>query len=130
MPFRLRCAAWLIEVFVILALVGAGLIVGLSVTGGSLFAGFVLALSALWIYFAGFESSPAQTTLSGRILGTKVTGLRGERLSFTRATTRHFAMYLSGLTPFYVGYLMVLWTKKKQTLHDYLASTIVVKRDG
>ena len=36
-------------------------------------------------------------------------------------------MYFSALTPFYIGYLMVLWTKRRQTLHDYVTSTIVVK---
>ena len=123
-----RAAAWLIELVVVAALLAAGLVVGATFTGGSLFAGFVLALSALWLYFAGFESSPAQSTLSGRILGTRVTDLHGRPLTFSRATTRHFAMYLSAVTPFYVGYLMVIWTKRKQTLHDYVASTLVLRR--
>jgi uncharacterized RDD family membrane protein YckC len=127
--FRRRLAAWLIELVVVAVLTFAGVVVGIGFTGGSLFAGFVVALTSLWIYFAGFESSPAQTTLSGRLLGTKVTGLHGERLTFSRATTRHFAMYLSALTPFYVGYLMILWTKRKQTLHDFVASTLVVKSE-
>jgi uncharacterized RDD family membrane protein YckC len=125
--FRRRLVAWLIELVVVAALTAAGLIVGATLTGGSLFGGFVVALTALWLYFAGSESSAAQTTLSGRLLGTRVTGLAGERLTFSRATTRHFAMYFSALTPFYVGYLMVLWTKRRQTLHDYVTSTIVVK---
>jgi uncharacterized RDD family membrane protein YckC len=126
--FGRRLAAWAIELLVVAALVAAGIIVGASFADDSLFAGFVVALTALWLYFAGSESSAAQTTLSGRVLGTRVTGLEGERLSFSRATTRHFAMYLSAITPFYIGYLMVLWTKRKQTLHDYLTSTLVVRR--
>src|SRR3712207_5752599 len=122
-----RCAGFLIELVVIVVLLVAGIVVGEVLSGGSLFFGFVVALSALWLYFAGFESSPAQATVAGRLLGTRVTDLHGERLTFTRATARHFAMYLSAITPFYVGYFMVFWTKKRQTLHDYLASTLVLK---
>ena len=124
-----RFAGFAIEFVVVVVLLAAGIVVGLVVSGGSLFIGFVVALSALWLYFAGFESSPAQTTLAGRLLRTRVVDLHGERLTFSRATGRHFAMYLSAITPFYVGYLMVLWTKRRQTLHDYLTSTLVVKRE-
>ena len=123
-----RLAAWLIEFAVVVVLLSAGLIVGSIVANGSLFFGFVVALSALWLYFAGFESSPHQSTLSGRLLGTKVTGIQGEPLNFTRATSRHFAMYLSAITPLAVGYLMAFWTKRRQTLHDYLTSTVVVRK--
>lgn len=123
-----RLAGWAIELTVVVALLLAGLLVGSALYGDGLFVGFVLALTAIWLYFAGLESSEDRATVSGRLLGTRVTGLRGERLTFTRATARHFAMYLSALTPFAIGYVMAFWTKKRQTLHDYLASTIVVKR--
>ena len=119
-----RLGAWLIELVVVAALLLVGLILG----GTSYFAGFVIALTAIWLYFAGLESSPVQSTLSGRILGLRVTDLSGEPISFNRATVRHFAMYLSAVTPFAVGYLMAFWTKRRQTLHDYVSSTLVVKR--
>jgi uncharacterized RDD family membrane protein YckC len=124
-----RLVAWLIEFVVVVVLLFAGLLVGATIANGSLFFGFVVGLSALWLYFAGFESSQQQSTLAGRLLGTRVTDLHGEPLTFTRATTRHFAMYLSALTPVAIGYLMVFWTKRRQTLHDYLTSTLVVKRE-
>jgi uncharacterized RDD family membrane protein YckC len=126
-PWR-RLAAWLIEFVVVVLLLFAGILVGSVVANGSLFFGFVVALSALWLYFAGFESSDHQSTLSGRLLGTKVTDIQGEPLTFTRATSRHFAMYLSAVTPVAIGYLMAFWTKRRQTLHDYLTSTVVVRR--
>jgi uncharacterized RDD family membrane protein YckC len=125
-PWR-RLAGWLIEFVVVILLLLAGLVVGSVLANGSLFFGFVVALSALWLYFAGLESSQQQSTLSGRLLGTKVMDVDGEPLTFTRATSRHFAMYLSALTPIAIGYLMVFWTKRRQTLHDYLARTIVVR---
>lgn len=119
-----RLGAWAIE----LVVVAAFFLVGMIFSGGSYFAVFVIALTAMWLYFAGFESSHFQSTLSGRILGLRVTDLKGEALSFNRATVRHFAMYLSALTPFAVGYLMAFWTKRRQTLHDYLSSTLVLRK--
>lgn len=119
-----RLGAWLIE----LVVVAAFFLVGMIFSGGSYFAVFVIALTAMWLYFAGLESSPLQATLSGRMLGLRVTDLSGEPISFNRATVRHFAMYLSAVTPFAVGYLMAFWTKRRQTLHDYVSSTLVLKR--
>jgi uncharacterized RDD family membrane protein YckC len=119
-----RLGGWLIEIVVVAVLLVLGLILG----GSSYFAGFVIALTAIWLYFAGFESSGLQSTLSGRILGLRVTDLQGEPISFNRATVRHFAMYLSAVTPFAVGYLMAFWTKRRQTLHDYVSSTLVLKK--
>ena len=118
-----RLGGWLIELVVVAVLLALGLILG-----GSSFAGFVIALTAIWLYFAGFESSRLQATLSGRILGLRVTDLSGEPISFNRATVRHFAMYFSALTPFAIGYLMAFWTKRRQTLHDYVSSTLVLKK--
>jgi uncharacterized RDD family membrane protein YckC len=123
-----RLVAWLIEFAVVLVLIAAAFVVGSAIYGDGLFLGFALALTSIWLYFAGSESSARQTTLSGRLLGTRVTGLRGEALTFNRATARHFAMYLSALTPFAIGYLMAFWTKRRQTLHDYISSTVVVRR--
>lgn len=124
-----RLGAWLIELAVVIGLLVAGLVIGEVLSGETKsFPGFAVGLTSVWLYFAGSESSPRQSTLSGRLLKTRVTGLKGERLTFTRATSRHFAMYLSAITPFAVGYLMAFWTKRRQTLHDYLTSTVVVKR--
>jgi uncharacterized RDD family membrane protein YckC len=119
-----RLGGWLIELVVVAVLLGLGLILG----GSSYFAGFLIALTAIWLYFAGLESSSLQSTLSGRILGLRVTDLKGEPISFNRATLRHFAMYFSAVTPFAIGYLMAFWTKRRQTLHDYVASTLVLRK--
>jgi uncharacterized RDD family membrane protein YckC len=119
-----RLGAWAIE----LVVVAAFFFVGMILSGGSYFAVFVIAMTAMWLYFAVSESSSLQSTLSGRILGLRVTDLQGEPISFNRATVRHFAMYLSAVTPFAVGYLMAFWTKRRQTLHDYLSSTLVLKK--
>jgi uncharacterized RDD family membrane protein YckC len=79
-----------------------------------------------WIYYAGMESSTAQGTLGKLAVGIIVTDLRGERVSFWRATGRHFAKIVSGLT-LTIGFLMAGFTEKKQALHDLMAGCLVVR---
>lgn len=86
----------------------------------------ILAATAVqWLYSAVMNSSSRQATLGKMALGLKVTDERGERISFLRATGRFFATWLSQLT-LGIGYLMVIWTHKKQALHDKVAGTVVV----
>jgi uncharacterized RDD family membrane protein YckC len=73
------------------------------------------------------ESSKIQATVGKMLLGMKVTGYNGKRISFLKATGRHFAKYLSAAI-LGIGYLMIAFTRKKQGLHDMLAQTYVVKK--
>lgn len=83
-----------------------------------------LVLFGAWIYEALMLSSQYQATLGKMIFGMKVTDLAGNRISFGRATGRHFAKILSGLV-LCIGYIMVGITERKQGLHDILAGTLV-----
>ena len=69
-------------------------------------------------------SSSYQATFGKMIFGMKVTDLYGNRVSFARATGRHFAKWLSGMI-FFIGYIMAGFTERKQGLHDMLAGTLV-----
>jgi len=88
---------------------------------------FLFSLVAGWLYGALFESSSWQATPGKRLLGLRVTDLHGSRISFGRATGRHFGKYLSGFI-FGIGYLMVIWTERKQALHDKIAGTLVFNK--
>ncbi len=96
--------------------------VGLRLLGGGVT--FILVLFGSWLYEAFMESSSYQATLGKMIFGMKVTDLNGNRISFERATGRHFAKWLSAMILF-VGYIMVGFTDRKQGLHDLLAGTLV-----
>ncbi len=78
-----------------------------------------------FLYYGLFESSPAQATPGKQLLGMRVTGLKGERLSTLRAwfrqVTKLATLAMSGL-----GYLPALFTVKAQTVHDIFAGTLVV----
>ena len=90
-------------------------------------AGGVIGMAISWIYEAAMLSSSRQATLGKQALGLKVVDLNGGRISFARATGRNFARYVSALT-LLIGYLIQPFTEKRQTLHDMLAGTLVVKR--
>ena len=84
------------------------------------------ALLGSWLYYALLQSSSRQATLGQLALGIRVTDLEGRRISFARASGRYFATVLTGLT-FGIGYLIMLFTTRKQTLHDLVARTLVLR---
>ena len=86
----------------------------------------IVGIVLVWLYFALLESSPRQATLGKMAIGIKVTDLNGNRISFGRATGRHFAKFISTFIAF-IGYIMAAFTAKKQALHDIIASTLVIK---
>lgn len=98
-----------------------GFLLAHLIGGGAL---FVLILAGSWLYEALMESSSYQATLGKMIFGMKVTDLYGNRISFARATGRHFAKILSGMI-LCVGFIMVGLSERKQGLHDLLAGTLV-----
>ena len=78
-----------------------------------------------WLYFTLLHSSPKQATIGKFTLGLRVTDLRGKRINFAQANLRYFSKFLS-LIPLCLGFLLLLSTRRKQTLHDYLSRTVVV----
>lgn len=78
-----------------------------------------------FLYFAIMESSPYQATFGKKLIGIKVTDMYGRRISFRRAALRNLAKVLSSMV-YYLGYLMIGFTRKKQGLHDLIAGCLVV----
>ena len=88
---------------------------------------FIVITVLSWIYSAGLNSSNWQATIGKKVLGIIVVDEYGDRLTFKKATCRFFAQILSSLL-FYIGFMMVGWTKHKQGLHDKIAKTFVIKK--
>jgi uncharacterized RDD family membrane protein YckC len=86
---------------------------------------YLLTLGISWAYFAFFESSELQATPGKILLKIKVVNEYDGRITLSTATARFFAKILSGLI-LIIGYLMVLWTPRRQALHDQLAKTLVI----
>jgi uncharacterized RDD family membrane protein YckC len=81
-----------------------------------------------WLYEALMLSSSWQGTLGKKALGLRVTDEYGQRITFWRATGRHFAKYLSWMT-LCIGFIMAAFTERRQALHDFIAGTLV-RRDS
>ena len=119
--FWKRLAAWVIDTIIVHAVTGM-LIVGTFGVG-------VIAVFLLpWVYEAFLQSSEWQATVGKRVLGLVVSDLKGERISFMRATGRHFAKYISAFL-LGIGFIMAAFTARKQALHDMIADTLVVVKD-
>ncbi len=79
-----------------------------------------------WLYYALLESSPTyQSTFGKFVLKLRVTNINNKKISFGKASGRHFAKFISAIL-FGIGFLMVGFTKEKQGLHDKAAGTFVV----
>ena len=104
-----------------------------AVLGGTFFLGLftVVSLAFLggWLYHAKMESSAWQATLGKKALNLHVTDLYGARISFARASGRHFAKLITGMIPLGVGFMLAGLTERRQALHDMIASCLVL-RDG
>jgi uncharacterized RDD family membrane protein YckC len=85
-------------------------------------------LVVAWLYVAGMECSPLQASIGKLALGLRVTDLQGGRVSFGRATLRHWSKLLSGPFTLGLGYLMIAFSRRKQALHDRIAGCLVVRR--
>ena len=110
----------------ILGLDSGSLLGGLDEGQSAFGSGDAFSLVATWLYSALMESSATQATLGKMALSLKVTDVDGERITFGRATGRHFGKYVSAIILFF-GFFMAGWTAKKQALHDMMAGTLVVR---
>lgn len=80
-------------------------------------------------YFIVCEASTLQATPGKIACRMRVTDLYGNRITLLRAAGRYFGKYLSALILGF-GFLMVMWTQRKQGLHDILAGTCVIRREA
>ena len=87
--------------------------------------GFIIGMLTPWMYFATMESSSKQATLGKMALGIIVTDAEGKKVSFDKATARHFGKVFSAVI-LCMGFIMAGVTARKQALHDSMACCVVV----
>ncbi len=79
-----------------------------------------------WSYLVYFIGSRGQT-LGKMALGIKVVDMKGKKVDYKTALLREtIGKFVSGIV-LDLGYLWMLWDKQKQTWHDKIAKTVVVK---
>lgn len=129
--FCLRFAAFLIDyaiVFLTLKISECVIMFTFSVNPHHSFQ-FLLPIIAIllnWLYFSLFESSKYQATPGKLLVKLKVTDDNYNKISFAKATGRHFSKILSGLI-FGIGFLLIILNDNKKGLHDIIAGTLVLK---
>jgi uncharacterized RDD family membrane protein YckC len=84
----------------------------------------ILLILVPWLYNALLESSGNQASLGKIALRIAVTDTRGGRISFSRATLRHFSKILIPLT-FFVGFIIAAFSRQKQGIHDIIAGCLM-----
>jgi uncharacterized RDD family membrane protein YckC len=94
---------------------------------GSMIGGVLILLLQL-LYWPVMHASARQATFGKAMVGIQVTHVDGDRISMLRSFGRELAKLISAL-PLGIGFLIAAFTRRKQALHDMIASTLVV-RDG
>jgi len=74
-------------------------------------------------YFAALEASAWKGSIGKKVLSLEVVTTAGERLRPVRAIIRAAVKVWLG-----IGFLLALFTAKKQALHDYAGETVVIKK--
>jgi uncharacterized RDD family membrane protein YckC len=85
-----------------------------------------LLVGAHWLYYAGFEASSLQATPGKLALGLRVCDEELQRLTLRRSTIRYVSHFLSAVL-LYFGYLISFFTARRQTLHDLISDSLVVR---
>jgi len=112
--FGIRLAAILIDTVLVGAIVGF-----ISIGSGGAFALFLgLYCTLLWFYRG--------TTVGGIICGLKVVRLDARPVDFATAIVRTLGAYIS-MFCIGLGFLWVIWDSEKQTWHDKIAGTTVIR---
>jgi len=96
----------------------------LDTTGGLLM--WALHFGVIAGYYVFQEASRHQAAVGKRAMGLIVANMQGQRISHGQAFGRWAASLLS--TFFFLGYLLSLFTQRRQTLHDLVAGTVVLYR--
>jgi uncharacterized RDD family membrane protein YckC len=150
--FGVRLIALIIDEFLAFSVAGmaGGLVVamgmlmalvGLSTnsqggTGGGIAAGlasYLLAFPVMFFvylfYFVKLETSDRQATFGKMMFGIKIVDAStGAKISVGQSLGRFFVKNLFSGWFFCIGFLMALFTDKKQALHDMAGSTLVVQK--
>lgn len=121
---------WVVNAIISFAFIGSAVVNSSDINSGTIVTMVIMYIVLLGVnfgYFAGMESSARMATIGKSAMGLRVCDMNGERISFGKATGRYFGKIVSSII-LGIGYLMVIWSDKKQALHDQMAGTLVLKK--
>jgi uncharacterized RDD family membrane protein YckC len=80
-----------------------------------------------FFYEVIFIGSSWQATPGKRIFKLRVVNVDFTQISYTKSAARYFSKFLSSVI-FFIGFLVVFFSEKKQSLHDKLVDSVVIKK--
>src|SRR5690348_17385499 len=86
------------------------------------FAPFAVPLLVPLAYFVVFPATRMQATPGKSAVGVRIATVGGDRIGFLRSLVRYVASLVS-IAIVFLGYLPMIWTRKRRALHDYVAGT-------
>jgi len=125
--FFSRFGAFVIDTFIISILIVFCFVVISIYINDTNFQLIILNIAAFILqilYYSLFESQTA-TTPGKMAFQLKVKNVNFENITFLSAMLRFLAKILS-FASLTIGFLMIIWTKKKQALHDKIMNTVVI----
>ena len=109
------------------AMIIDGLILGaISVFFARLIFFLPVSLFFHFLYKPIFEASNARATPGKYIAEISVVRTNGDKLTLKAAYIRYFSEMISALT-MGIGFIIALFSNKRQTLHDIFADTVVIE---
>lgn len=84
------------------------------------------AILVTFFYEPVLTYSELRGTIGKHLMGIEVVDLSGRKISFGASILRSLMKWVSTLL-LLIGYIMILFTEKRQGLHDMVADTLVVK---
>lgn len=81
------------------------------------------------IYTVGLQASSSSATFGQKSMGLRLTTVNNQNPTLGSLIIRHFMSLISSIL-LKTGYLIALFSRKKQTLHDMVAGTVVVLTSG
>lgn len=98
-----------------------------TLSGEGWIAVLAVAFVVPYLYYALFESSHFQATPGKLVLGIYLTTTSGQEVGLATASLRYLVRYLLSGSCLAIGYWMYFFTARRQTLHDLLGGTVVVR---
>ncbi|MCH9844620.1 MAG: RDD family protein [Alphaproteobacteria bacterium] len=124
-----RLAAALID-YLIIATAFVTLITLISSDGGEMIqVKFWHIFTIEWLYFSAQHSSQKRATLGMRVMKLQIITMNEKQLTFTTASLRYMVSLLSSLI-LWLGHLLMLTNDLRQTMHDKMAGTLVIKKQN
>ena len=137
-PWYRRLAALLIDIALVKALVflfSPGSLVIFTLIFGQHWTDilpFLITFNGMWLWFAPFiymvvMQGWLSRTVGMFVLKTRVADANGKKIGWLKAVFRTFGYFLSGIL-LGLGFLPILFDKKRQGLHDKLTKTFVIMK--